>query len=332
MMKYCNNVFYETKHYIKHLPHFTFKQKIKNLLMWLFYPFLNIYNKILVSFIYLFHPTNPFKKEYPVVLVAIFKNEAKYLKEWIEYHKLIGVDHFFLYNNNSEDNYLDILNEYIKDGSVTLTTWPQVPGQISAYKNWYDKYREKCGYAAFIDLDEMICPIYDSDIKTWLKRYLKYPVVKMDWMMFGTSSQLSHDTNRLIIEQYESCWSKRLTIGKCIYNCSFNIDKLNSICMHLTDVTWYFFKVYPVNDSKNITLWGGYDICFRRTHTIQLNHYYSRSLDGLRGKIERGDAVFKDKQFTISNYMERENMNKNKDYTIQRFMLQLKLKMNNIKL
>ncbi|WP_369598480.1 glycosyltransferase family 2 protein, partial [uncultured Muribaculum sp.] len=40
-----------------------------------------------------------------VSLCLIFKDEEPYLKEWIDYHILIGVDHFYLYNNNSSDRF-----------------------------------------------------------------------------------------------------------------------------------------------------------------------------------------------------------------------------------
>ena len=38
--------------------------------------------------------------QYEVSICAMYKNEAKYILEWIEYHLMIGVDHFYLYNNN----------------------------------------------------------------------------------------------------------------------------------------------------------------------------------------------------------------------------------------
>ncbi len=37
--------------------------------------------------------------KWSIVLSAVFQNEAPYLKEFIEFHKLMGVEHFFLYNN-----------------------------------------------------------------------------------------------------------------------------------------------------------------------------------------------------------------------------------------
>ncbi len=50
------------------------------------------------------------KYSYYLSIGAIFNDEADYLKEWIEYHRLAGpVEHFYLYNNNSQDHYLDVL-------------------------------------------------------------------------------------------------------------------------------------------------------------------------------------------------------------------------------
>ena len=42
-------------------------------------------------------------------LVAIFKNESHILKEFITHYIKQGVDHFFLIDNGSNDNYSDIL-------------------------------------------------------------------------------------------------------------------------------------------------------------------------------------------------------------------------------
>ena len=50
---------------------------------------------------YRFVHVKPQDKKYNVAVCAIFKNEAPYLKEWIEFNHLVGVEHFYLYNNNS---------------------------------------------------------------------------------------------------------------------------------------------------------------------------------------------------------------------------------------
>ena len=63
---------------------------------------------------------------------AMYQNEASYLQEWIEFHRLVGVERFFLYDNNSTDDHLDVLTPYIEEGTVVLHDWPLSPGQMGA--------------------------------------------------------------------------------------------------------------------------------------------------------------------------------------------------------
>lgn len=56
--------------------------------------------------------------------VAIVKNEAPYIIEWIEFHKLVGVDKFYIYDNESSDNLKELLQPYIKSGIVVYHSSP----------------------------------------------------------------------------------------------------------------------------------------------------------------------------------------------------------------
>ena len=71
--------------------------------------------------------------QYELSIGAIFQNEAPYLKEWIEFHKLVGVEHFYLFNNCSTDDYLAILQPYIESGEVDLFQWPT---RAVSWENW----------------------------------------------------------------------------------------------------------------------------------------------------------------------------------------------------
>mgnify|MGYP002522247983 CR=1 FL=1 len=62
-----------------------------------------LYNSLLRPFL-LQRPS--YTKKYRISICGIFKNESRFLKEWMEYYVMIGVDHFYMYNNNSEDDYL----------------------------------------------------------------------------------------------------------------------------------------------------------------------------------------------------------------------------------
>jgi len=50
--------------------------------------------------------------QYDLALCTCFQSEAPYLKEWIEFHKLQGVQHFYLFDNLSEDRPENVLSEY----------------------------------------------------------------------------------------------------------------------------------------------------------------------------------------------------------------------------
>ncbi len=80
-----------------------------------------------------------------------------FLREWIEFHILVGVEHFYLYNNFSEDNYLEVLQPYIESGIVTLTDWPIESGQLSAYLDCFKRHKNHTVWKAYINPDEFIC-------------------------------------------------------------------------------------------------------------------------------------------------------------------------------
>ena len=101
------------------------KTKIKNIIKFIFYirkytdenyypvKTVTILGKQFKS-LYIDEPTildNNFVDKPKVFLsvVAIAKNEAPYIKEWIEYHKLVGVERFYFYDNGSTDNTREVL-------------------------------------------------------------------------------------------------------------------------------------------------------------------------------------------------------------------------------
>ena len=59
-------------------------------------------------------------KKYYLSIASVFKNESWGLKEWLEHYRFHGVDHVYLVNDFSDDNYISILKPFIEDGFVTL--------------------------------------------------------------------------------------------------------------------------------------------------------------------------------------------------------------------
>ncbi len=53
------------------------------------------------------------------VIVTVFKNERTNLKEWVDHYLWQGASHLYMCDNESTDNPLDILQDYIDKGLVT---------------------------------------------------------------------------------------------------------------------------------------------------------------------------------------------------------------------
>ena len=95
----------ESKYYIYDKPK---KINVKYIVKQIIYTIQNILYGLYMKTIFV----NLGEKKYKVSICAIFKNEGKYLREWIEFHRIIGIEHFYLYNNNSDDNYETVATVY----------------------------------------------------------------------------------------------------------------------------------------------------------------------------------------------------------------------------
>ena len=60
------------------------------------------------------------------ICTATSRSDRRHLVEWIEYHRLIGVQHFFIYNTAlSNEGLLPLaLQDFIAEGRVTVVPWP----------------------------------------------------------------------------------------------------------------------------------------------------------------------------------------------------------------
>lgn len=292
------------------------------------------YTGVTKKFIQLFGRRDKRALKYKVSLCLIFKNEAPFLKEWIDYHRTIGVDHFYLYNNNSTDNYKEILMEYVEKGIVTLIEFPYDHAQMKAYEDCFEKYRCESNWIGFFDADEFICPKYDTSIKDWLVRYDKFHSVLIYFHVFGTGGRLEHNSSMNVIEQYYSCWPTIQNWGKCLVNTRSKISNYGSSTLHHSTCTYYSFlgikfSLPPINQFGHICpctfVLGGVQNKMVKAD-IFLNHYFTKSWDIYKKKINQTDVFYKSNPKKDYNYFYfHEEKCTSRDFTITRFLIRMKL-------
>ena len=127
------------------------------------------------------------RRNWPVTLAvgAIFRDEARYLPEWIAFHRRQGVERFYLYENNSNDDWEAALAPF--SDVVELRHWPDHPGQFSAYSDCLQRHRQDTRWIAFIDVDEFLFSPTGRSLPDVLSRFSGVPAVVANWRIYGTN-------------------------------------------------------------------------------------------------------------------------------------------------
>ena len=233
---------------------------------------------------------------YDLAIVAIFKDEGHYLKEWLDYHLLAGVEHFYLYNNDSTDDYKEILAPYVEANLVTLTDFPGKMMQYPAYEDAIDKYRFDCRYMAFIDLDEFIFPKINRSIVEVVDEILSgvpnAAGLAINNQIYGSNGQETADYSKGVLERF----TRRAPIDWDGGNKGGNIFKKTIDNPRLIryrrnpHFAEYFDEKFAVNSDKKYVLNAHYGSEPILIDKIVLNHYQTKSKEEFLLKQKKGRA------------------------------------------
>jgi len=134
-------------------------------------------------------------------ICAIFYNEATYIREWVEFHRIVGVERFFLYDHKSTDDWRDVLSDHIESGEVIVHDWPVDPGQVEAYEDCIGRHGADSRWIAFIDIDEFLFSPTGEPVPDVLRDYEEFPAVGVNWRIFGSSGHRRRPEG-LVTESY----------------------------------------------------------------------------------------------------------------------------------
>lgn len=165
---------------------------------------------------------------YDLTIASIFQNEAPYLKEWIEFHRIIGVQHFVLVDDRSTDDCMAVLRPYIDAGEVELLTLPcpepwhgraWTTFQCAVLQSICKQQRGVSRWLALIDLDEFIVPMETEDLLEVLDEHEARGGLYVRWESFGTSHVPRLSSDDLLTERMYLRWRfipGRDVLGKSI--------------------------------------------------------------------------------------------------------------------
>ena len=200
---------------------------------------------------------------------------------------MVGVQRFYIYDNESTDNIKEVLAPYIENGEVVYKFFPGEKMQFAAYNDSIIENRYKTKYMAIIDLDEFIVPVKHSTVPEFIddmqSQYKqKLAAIGVSWLIHGFNGHYKK-VEGLLTENYPKCDFDFCTASVVksivnprsvlkIYNPHFALHVLGS-------------KVVNANGEK---MHGPYTK--PSFDKIRINHYYTKSYEEHVQRVSRGKA------------------------------------------
>jgi hypothetical protein len=125
-----------------------------------------------------------------ICIVAIARDEDAFIAEWIAYHRLLGADHFYIYDDDPVERLPQLLEAFAE--FVTVVRWygvsDGIPGrnrQTKAYSHFLDHHAAGYRWVAFIDIDEFIALRETATLSEFLLGFPGCAAISLQWHVFG---------------------------------------------------------------------------------------------------------------------------------------------------
>ena len=243
--------------------------------------------------------------KYFLTCCLMIKNEGKYIEEWMDHYISEGVEHFYIIDNGSTDNTLELLKKY--DDLITLfkdtRLYPNL--QTTMLNDNFWPLVKESEWTMIVDADELIVGKYGKSIRQHLKEMAKnVSSVYVIWTMFYGKEE-SVDRMKDIKTRFNYDYLHELGMnskyflmfGKSI----FRPDRLKIDRLHIHQQV---IRDTIIDNFNRIHKSFPDTICQRCNHIneetlsktpIQLNHYF------IKTRIEYEDRMKSDIYDTIKN-------------------------------
>lgn len=223
-------------------------------------------------------------------LVAIAKDERRYLAEWVAHHLAIGVAQFILFDNDSTDGTGALLRAIAgRVPGMRVFDWPSIDGrspQRSAYNHAMTLVQTE--WVGFIDIDEFLVPWRDGSLRAYLDQAGgDVSAIHINWRGFGSNGHATPDypfVTRHFTRAAPQAWD-----NNCHYKTLARAKRLGEVFIHHAEVTegrrvlsnFGDLTAQRVGASRQIVHDG-----------IQLNHYQCKTYPEFQARMQRGQANF----------------------------------------
>lgn len=216
-----------------------------------------------------------------LALCCIAKDEDPFLREWLAYHSLLGVEHFYVYDNCSRRPVSELLKGFAGADRVTVRRIQGSAMQLPAYNDCLATAGSEFRWLGFIDLDEFLLPLRDDDLRVLLGEFEDYGGLCAPWHLFGSSGHLARPAGPVIRNYTEAFDPPDSFQSKCIVQAARVAQALSPHFFSYRD------GYYCVND-EHYPLPPLCQPSFSSGRLLRVNHYFVRSQEDFEEKLARG--------------------------------------------
>lgn len=252
-----------------------------------------------------------------ICIMVNVKFEEQYLDEWITYHACLGVDKFYLYDNNDDDTLTKKALETCRFKHLVTIHW--MPGLFvmpRATSHWLQTYKHKHKAVMFIDVDEFFVLHKHNSLKELLAEYL-YPRgggLAINWVLFGDNGLVENDLD-LVTKRFVKRQNSPDKHVKSIAMCKDLITRIYTHGVSLVPGTYNKdTNGTIVHDAFNFN--GPIDV-------VQLNHYFCKTRPEWERKRNKGHCDMPLGTRRTSIEFHAHNLNDIEDTKAQEFYLKI---------
>lgn len=219
-----------------------------------------------------------------LALCCIAKDEDAFLKEWLAYHALLGVEHFYIYDNCSAVLIRELLGDFADGSRVTIRRIEGERMQLPAYDDCLKSFGPACRWIGFLDIDEFALPMRDSDLRVTLSEYEEYAGLAATWHLFGPSGYETRPEGPVIRNYMEAFAIQESYQIKSFVQPARTVQCLNP----------HYFRYAPgsfcVNEDR-YPISPRLQCTFSPGNILRVNHYFMKSRQDFEHKIRRGGGA-----------------------------------------
>jgi len=222
---------------------------------------------------------------FELAILAIFKNEALVIDEWINHYLREGVQHFFLIDNGSTDNSREKLAPY--NQYITLFADSEPSAMTKLFNRYFIPQKSRVRWLAVVDFDEFLYGKRGITIRDYVRTLTSdIGQVVTPFSFYGSSGLIKQPD--LIVPNFLLRWNnerRNPMETKGIVNCT----RLISLDLHSHPTTGRNISC----DGKDVPQ---HPLTIVTPHLIehaalQLNHYVLQSLEWFQNvKMKRPDG------------------------------------------